>query len=601
MAQTIEAPFDSADTTRAGTPADIRPGAERFVDPVARDESSKPSWWKARVGALPGSIKALWSGRKRTTRFARRSRFSSLTRRIILFNITALVIFIAGVVYININRVGLTEERILSLSTQGRIIAAALAESATLGPESTEVDDELAIPLMRQLTAPTATRARLYAKDGKMKLDTRYLLARNIVETNRLPPPGSAFDTWLIVDKIYDFLSLWAPARNYPQYQEVLGGSGLLYDEVREARKGHVASAVRINESNDLMITVAVPVQRYQLVLGVLLLSTEGEDIDEVLRAERLMLLQLALIALVILVVSSLYLAGTIGRPMRQLADAAEAVRRVTGDRPEIPDFGKRKDEIGDLSLALRDMTNGLYSRIAAIEQFAADVAHEIKNPLTSLSSAVQIIRSVKDDETRRKMVDLIANDVQRINRLVSDISDASRLDAELAREKLLPVDLPKLLETVASIYERDDPKAVRVAVTIDGSAQGFDGLMISGLDGPLAQVFRNLFDNAVSFSPESSVVTVNVSRRGGLAIVTVDDHGPGMPEENLKSIFGRFYTERPASHGFGKNSGLGLSIAKQIVELHGGTIEAQNRRDHPGGDVRGARFIVTLPASGRA
>jgi two-component system sensor histidine kinase ChvG len=514
--------------------------------------------------------------------------------------VIALVVLIAGVVYMSINRVGLIEERILSLSTQGRIIAAALAENATFGPEATEIDDERAIPLLRDLTAPTSTRARLFAKDGKPKLDTRYLLRRNIVETNRLPAPGSAFDTWLIIDAIYDFLSGWAPSRNYPRYVEVLGGSGLIYDEFNVARRGQAASALRLNDSDELIITVAVPVQRYQLVLGVLLLSTEGGDIDEVLRAERLMLLQLSVIAILILVLSSIYLARRIGRPMRQLADAAETVRRVTGDRPEIPDFSNRHDEIGDLSIALRDMTKGLYNRIEAIEQFAADVAHEIKNPLTSLSTAIEILRNAKDDETRRKMQEMIASDVKRINRLVSDISDASRLDAELAREKLVPVDLLKLLELVASIYERDDPKAPRVEMTIDPSAHSFDGIIIDGLDGPLAQVFRNLLDNAVSFSPEGGLVSLTVSRRGGLAIVTVDDEGPGIPEDNLKSIFRRFYTERPVSHGFGKNSGLGLSIVKQIVELHGGTVEAQNRRDAPGGPVRGARFIVTLPASDR-
>lgn len=597
MAQSIDAPFEtikSETPTSDVTGPELSAATERIGDPDARGQS-RPAWWRGRIASIPGTVRAAFT---RGPRSRRRTRFSSLTRRIIAFNIIALIIFIAGVVYININRVGLTEERILSLATQGRIIAAALAESATQGPEATEVDDELAIPLLRRLTAPTSTRARLYAKDGDLKLDTRYLLARNIVETNRLPPPGSAFDTWLIVDKIYDFVSLWAPARDYPPYVEVLGGTGLAYQEVKDALRGHSGSAVRVNDTNELILSVAVPVQRYQLVLGVLLLSTEGGDIDEVLRAERLMLLQLTLVALGVLIISSIYLASTIGRPMQQLADAAETVRRVTGDRPEIPDFSSRRDEIGDLSISLREMTQGLYSRIEAIEQFAADVAHEIKNPLTSLSNAIQIMRNAKSEDTRAKMLDMVNNDVQRINRLVSDISDASRLDAELAREKLLPVNLGNLVETVASIYERpDDAKAARVRVMLDPSAHGLNGLIINGLDGPLAQVVRNLLDNAVSFSPEGGTVNVTLSRKGGLAIITVDDQGPGMPEENLKSIFERFYTERPEGHGFGKNSGLGLSIAKQIVEIHHGTIEAQNRRDEPGGKVRGARFIVTLPA----
>lgn len=581
---------------RAMPESPIAPGAERVAPAHASDESASPGFLGRSIGAAGAWVQARFAGGSRARRM--RNRFSALTRRIILFNFIALVVLIAGVVYITLNRVDLIDERILSLTTQGRIIADALAESATTGPEATTVDDDLAVPLLRRLVGPTATRARLYAGDGDLKLDTRYLLPRNTVETNRLPPPGSALNTWMIVETIYDYIASWAPARTYPEYTEVVNGSGFLYPEVERAAKGATASGVWQNSSGELILSVAVPVQRYQLVLGILFLTTEGSDIDEVLRAERLALLQIFLVAILVLVVVSLFLAWTIARPVRALADAAEQVRQLSSDRPEIPDFTNRRDEIGDLSASLRAMTQALYARISAIEQFAADVAHEIKNPLTSLRSAVETFAIVKDDGQRQRLLDVIAHDVDRINRLVSDISDASRLDAELARERARPVDIGRLLRTLGEIYD-GGASAAKARVTVNVEADGLRApiLTVRGHEGPLAQVFRNLIDNAISFSPDGGSVRVQAARRGGLVIVTVDDDGPGIPDENLQTIFNRFYTQRPESHGFGENSGLGLSISKQIVDVHAGTIEAQNRRETPDGPVQGARFIVTLPS----
>jgi two-component system, OmpR family, sensor histidine kinase ChvG len=298
-------------------------------------------------------------------------------------------------------------------------------------------------------------------------------------------------------------------------------------------------------------------------------------------------------------VLLSILLAGTIAEPVRRLADAAESVRRRIRSRVEIPDFTRRRDEIGHLSGTLRDMTNALYSRIEAIESFAADVAHELKNPLTSLRSAVETLPVAKTDDSRARLLSIIQHDVKRLDRLISDISDASRLDAELQRQETVPVDLAKLLNTlvaVANEVKRDD--GVRVTLRFDGG--GMRAFQVPGHDSRLGQVVDNLIMNARSFSPPGGTVRVTCRRAKNHIEIFVDDDGPGVRPDALEKIFERFYTDRP-HQGFGQNSGLGLSISKQIVEAHGGTIWVENRIGPEGSDgtpqVLGAHFVVRLPA----
>jgi len=330
-------------------------------------------------------------------------------------------------------------------------------------------------------------------------------------------------------------------------------------------------------------------------VRGALLLSTQGGDIDQIVEAERLSILKVALIATGVMIVLSVLLAGTIAGPVRRLADAAEHVRRRIRSRVEIPDFTKRRDEIGDLSGTLRAMTDALYSRIEGIESFAADVAHELKNPLTSLRSAVETLPLAKTEDSRKRLLAVIEHDVRRLDRLISDISDASRLDAELQRQDTAPVDLRKLLMTVASVaneVQRED--GVTVSLNFEGNA-----FVVPGNDSRLGQVINNLIDNARSFSPQGGSVQVTCRRLKSEIEIVVDDDGPGIPSDAMEKIFERFYTDRP-HQGFGQNSGLGLSISKQIVEAHGGKLWAENRT-HPVTDaepeVAGARFILRLPA----
>jgi len=296
-------------------------------------------------------------------------------------------------------------------------------------------------------------------------------------------------------------------------------------------------------------------------------------------------------VALLVMLFTSLYLAGTIAEPVKRLASAADRVRSGAGGRSEIPNFPERDDEIGDLADSFRSMTANLYDRIDAIESFAADVAHELKNPLTSLASAVEMFSRAKDDETRGRLLAIVRGDIKRIDRLITDISDASRLDAELSRETKEPVDLSRHLATIIEVYRMTD-RTHRVEFVLQDELP--PGAIVRGRDERLGQVFRNLVDNAVSFSPEGGTVTVTATRHDICARVTVEDEGQGIPPDNLESIFERFYTERPGDH-FGNNSGLGLSIARQIIEGAGGRIYAENR-SADGAQGAGARLIVELP-----
>jgi two-component system sensor histidine kinase ChvG len=332
-------------------------------------------------------------------------------------------------------------------------------------------------------------------------------------------------------------------------------------------------------------------------VLGAVLLSVGSADLEQAVRAVRLDILKVFLVALSVTVLLSIYLAGTIARPIRRLAAAAERVRRGLGRQVAIPDFSRRGDEIGDLSSALRDMTGVLWQRMDAIERFAADVAHEIKNPLTSLRSAVETAARIEDTTKQRRLLAIILEDVQRLDRLISDISDASRLDAELSRYEHAPIALDRMLETLVELHEatatEDSP---RLRLVLPHGARPSD-FIVSGIEDRLVQVLRNLIANAISFSPPSGTLTLALQRDQGTVVVTIDDAGPGIPEGKLAAIFDRFYSERPAGEKFGTHSGLGLSISKQIVEAHRGVIRAENLRS-PDGATTGARFIVRLPAA---
>jgi two-component system sensor histidine kinase ChvG len=366
------------------------------------------------------------------------------------------------------------------------------------------------------------------------------------------------------------------------------------------ALTGSPATVVRVSEQGDLIVSVAVPVQRFRAVLGVLMLSTQGGDIDKIVTSERRAIFRVFGVAALVTAILSLLLASTIAKPLRRLSAAAVRVRRGVKSREEIPDFSSRQDEIGNLSVALREMTNALYARIEAIESFAADVSHELKNPLTSLRSAVETLPIAKTDEARKRLLDVIQHDVRRLDRLITDISDASRLDAELAREYSGRVDLKKLIGdlVIAAREVRKNRRQVTVEFNVGKLPHGEKDFVVQGHDLRIGQVVTNLIENARSFVPEEGGrIVVTLSRSPRHAIVTVEDNGPGIRAERIDRIFERFYTDRPSNEAFGQNSGLGLSISRQIMEAHGGTLDAENIVGTKPGDIRGARFIMTLPA----
>ena len=516
-------------------------------------------------------------------------RFSALTWRILGFNALALIVLTAGVVLVQASGRGLVEERLNGIHQQAAIVAGTLAEYAT-DPNNHTLRVEDAEKLLPELIAPTRLRGRLYLPSGELAVDTRFFLKRNVVRVTPLPSLDSASQAKEWLKRLYDTMMGVRPFAQLQPYYEA-GDNGRVYHEVESALTGVAESAERVNDQNQLVLSVAVPVQGMAAVYGVLLVSTEGGDIDDILRAERFTLFEVVLVAFLVMLITSLYLAGTIAEPVRRLAAAADLVRSGAGGRSDIPNFPERTDEIGDLADSLRSMTANLYDRIDAIESFAADVAHELKNPLTSLASAVEMYSRAGDEEKRAKLLAIVRGDIKRIDRLITDISDASRLDAELSREAKEPVALSRLLSTIIEIYRMtNNPRGVEYMLHDELPP----GATVSGRDERLGQVFRNLIDNAVSFSPEHGKVTVNATKHEMVAKVTVEDEGPGIPPDNLESIFERFYTERPVET-FGRNSGLGLSIARQIIEGAGGRIYAENRA--PGNSQgQGARLVVELP-----
>jgi two-component system, OmpR family, sensor histidine kinase ChvG len=587
----------------------IRAGITRTGEPFRRS-------WVVVTGGISGVARHTWQ-------FFVTQSFSSLTRRIVFLNLAGLFALVIGVLYLSQFRAGLIDARVQSLLVQGEIISGAIAGSATVDTDSITIDPdrllelqagqsygpsdesgtEFAInpervaPLLRRLVSPTNTRARIYDRDGVLILDSRSLYGRGDVLRFDLPPPDAEKPG--LIERAFIAVRTWLSRGDLPRYRELGPDNGNGYPEVTQALAGHKASFVRINDRGEVIVSVAVPVQRFRAVHGALLLSTQGGDIDQTVAAERLAILKVFLIAAAVMVLLSVLLASTIAGPVRRLAAGAELVRRRIKARVEIPDFTRRHDEIGHLSGALRDMTSAMYSRIEAIESFAADVSHELKNPLTSLRSAVETMPLAKSDDSRRRLLGVIEHDVRRLDRLISDISDASRLDAEMQRVDAVPVDLKKLLMAVVSIaneVKRED--GVRVTVSFEGSDQRV--FIVRGRDSRLSQVIDNLIENARSFSPTDGSVRVVCRRLKNDVEIVVDDDGPGIRPDALDRIFDRFYTDRP-HQGFGQNSGLGLSISKQIIEAHQGQMWAQNRVLSTDADatpkVLGARFIVLLPA----
>ena len=587
---------------------------------------------QSQVDADPGmsSDSNQTTGSGEAGRIFRRTRqilFSSLTKRIVFLNLSALAVLLSGILYLNQFREGLVEAYKDSLAAQGKIIAGAIASQATMeidtitvdpdkllelqagesaSPSISPLDDlaspinpEVVAPLLRSLVQPERTRARVYDQDGILVLDTKFLYAGGQVLRYNLPtlredkPEG-------MISRIGNLLNRLLQRRDLPTYVEH-PNTGIHYPEVVSALTGSPSTVVRMTQKGEQVISVAVPIQRLRVISGVLLLSSEGNEIDKIVTEERLAILRIFLVAAIVLIVLSVLLASTIANPLRRLSEAANRVRKGVESREEIPDFSNRQDEIGTLSASIRSMTAALYSRIDAIERFAADVSHELKNPLTSLRSAVETLPLARTEEAKNRLYGVIQHDVKRLDRLITDISDASRLDAELAREQADPVDFAALVTNIVSMA-RDMPAKgtggaapqINLDIRSPAGQQGAKvrSFTVMGHEDRLAQVVINILDNAKSFVPAGNGrIDVTLESDQSQLVLRIADNGPGIPAEKVDRIFERFYTDRPDSQGFGQNSGLGLSISRQIIEAHGGTIRAENRSGKSG-----AAFVLQLP-----
>jgi len=528
--------------------------------------------------------------------------FSRLTLKIIAVNGVALVILAFGLIYLGQYENNLIKTELKTLERQARIYAGAIAEAAQVqgpilmrgerGARILRFDRLARYParkMIRRLGQTTNSRIRLYDFDGTLMGDSDWLSGPvGVIEMGPATHRRSFFEQPVerSLDFILDLLPSSLQLDDYPTSNKT-SMTGFAYPDVQKALEGeHSASEWCKPEEGqgnrkDIILSAAVPVKNMDRVMGVVYLTRDGDQIEETIRQMQRDVVLLFFISFGVTLLLSFYLSGVIARPLKKLSRAAEKVQQDFGRGAKIPDLSKRHDEIGDLSLALKSMTDALAARLDSIEHFAADVAHELKNPLTSLRSAVETVSIVKNEDDRHRLMEVILHDVDRLDRLITDISKSSRLDAELSREDMDVFCMRSMLTDICHYYNAEL------------SLPSGDSVCIKGVESRMGQVFDNLLSNAKSFSES---VFVNVEKQGKNWHLTFTDNGPGIPEGKLETIFDRFYTERPKGEKFGNNSGLGLAICKQIIEAHGGDIFAENRYDSDG-QKTGARFTIILNA----
>ena len=546
----------------------------------------------------------------------------SLRRRILFANVVGLAGLLMAMLYLSLHHGWLVDAKVDVVRTVSRITAEAIAyravnERAVFDadqlPEKTTprafrddafaalelpIDPQQAALVLKKVVGPANLKGRVYSQKGTLILDSDTLFSSSGLTT---PEGPAVIEEAPRLRNMWTRIHYWLINKELKVYRELGTANGFMYPEVRKAAEQGIETPILLlNAKGEQIVTLAEPIKRGNKVMGVLLLSTQPGDIDNVLWDERWLILQIAGIALVLAIASSLLLARTVAGPMRRLSESAKHVSQNITARQELPDFSERRDEVGQMGRAFVAMTSALYRRIEGSEKFAADVAHELKNPLAAARSTAESMAYAKNDEERLQLVEEIQSELKRLNRLINDVSNASRLDAELARQEMEPVDVRNVLSSVSEIFSdmlSDDGRTVRVLIEPATSAK----YTVIGNDGRLGQVFTNLIDNALSFSPTGGSVTVRAKPAYDDHVeISVEDQGPGIPTDKLGAIFERFYSDRPATDAKrGKNSGLGLSISREIVVSHRGEIRAENREGTNGtGHAIGARFIVRLPTS---
>lgn len=559
----------------------------------------------------------------------------SLARRIFFSNVVGLVILLFGIFWVSQQHAMLVTAKRESLRVQAEIIAAAIAANASVSTNAITFDpgrqpeveavrapfrddafaalDELELsirpdqvgPVIRKLIQPVHnTRARIYDREGELVVDTHRVVAKKAPP--KLDANGEPIREKLRVKTNWLRLISWFDGTDLPIYYEIGAANGTYYPEVRQALRGaKPLPMLVVNDDNHQIVSLAVPIQRRNATLGALLLSTRPGEIDDILTRERWIFVSVATMALLTTLAASIQLNRSIAEPVRRLSAAADHVSKSISARAELPDYSLRQDEVGRMASAFRQMTSALYRRIEASEKFAADVAHELKNPLTAARSTAESMSYARTPEQREELAQQIQEELKRLNRLITDVANASRLDAELARQETEVLDLSTLLkglvEVLGDIHGHDGRTLTLEIVPKPGGDKRF---LVKGHEGRLGQVATNLIDNAASFSAPGGKVVVQLRSVGNEVELSVEDEGPGIPEDKLETIFARFYSDRPQSDStIGKNSGLGLSISREIVHAHAGRIWAENRRAgeasaQSAGPVIGARFIVRLPAA---
>jgi two-component system sensor histidine kinase ChvG len=538
---------------------------------------------------------------------------ASLLRRILVANMLGLLGLLLAMMYLSLHHSWLLDAKVDVVKTVSRITSEAIAYRAVNDravfdanrlPEKTPakvmrddafaalelpIDPSQAALVLKKLVKPTNLKARVYSQKGTLILDSDTLFSNAPA-----PTPGEEAPR---LKNFWTRLHYWLINKELKVYRELGTANGFLYPEVKlAAEKGIETPILLLDRNGQQIVSMAEPIKRGSKIMGVLFVSTQSGEIDTILWEERWLILQIAGVAMLVALAMSYLLARTVADPMRRLAKAANHVSQNIQARRELPDFSNRRDEVGKMGRAFTAMTESLFRRIEASEKFAADVAHELKNPLAAARSTAEAMTYARTDEDRALLATEIQSELKRLNRLINDVSNASRLDAELARQEMNPLNIKTVLDSVAGIFAdmlADDSRKISLVM----APVATDNLyIVRGNDGRLGQVFTNLVDNALSFSPDGAAVVIRAKAEAGRIEVAVEDEGPGIPPNKLQTIFERFYSDRPATDSRrGKNSGLGLSISREIIHSHGGEIVAENRVGADG-KTTGARFVVRLP-----
>ena len=521
---------------------------------------------------------------------------SPLARKIVTFNLLAILIIVCGVLFLMPSRDNLSYQRASGMVNEVELIADVFEAQMPVGaPVNLMTSDGInVVDTLSGLDLRSGVDVFIFDPSSTFVAGRKASSDKQVVGLEQ--DSGKTFITDLLRISWEGFAKVFARDSTVDAVPISMNQARLVVPDTLQVGT-NVSS--KFDEMGNQVFRVATPLKQGDRIVGVVVMLSEAGELDGYANQEREQILQLFVIGVLVSIIMSFILASTIANPLSDLAAAAEFgrdknARKMSPTRVRIPDLTARPDEIGRLSGAMRGMVSALYERIESNEQFAADVAHEIKNPLASLRSAVGTMRVAKRDDQRERLLEVIEHDVQRLDRLVSDISNASRLDSELVKEDQQEFDLINMLSNIAEyLGQQAEEKGVDFLTNFPN-----EPLIVSGLEGRLAQVFVNLIGNATSFCEEGDAIRLWVRRRENRVLVVVEDTGPGIPEEALTKIFKRFYSERPEGQ-FGNNSGLGLAISKQIVEAHGGVIWAENIRPTEAdltSDPLGARFVVGLP-----